>query len=123
MTTALALLPSESNGDNRTKTSANLGSSTFPFNQDTISQNPWGPQQDIIDSLIDACMSPLSRVRDDLIRLYFIHVHPVCPVIDEYNFTTLYRLATTDEELLSYVDLPLLQAMLFTALAVSLASS
>lgn len=119
MTSALALLSSETDNEVRTKDNANLETSAFPFNQDTISQNPWGPQQDIIDSLTKACMSPLSQIRDDLIKLYFIHVHPVCPVVDEYNFTILYRHARSDEELLTYIELPLLQAMLFTALAVS----
>ncbi|KIW32896.1 uncharacterized protein PV07_04409 [Cladophialophora immunda] len=117
MTTALSLLPPELDGEGGTMSDTSLETSTFPFNQDTISQNHWGPQQDTIDLLIDACMAPLARIRDDLIRLYFHHVHPVCPVVDEYSFTTLYGLAKTDGELLSYIELPLLQAMLFTALA------
>lgn len=117
MTTALSLLPPKLDGDIRTLSDTGLGTLTFPFNQDTISQNPWGPQQNTIDSLIDACMTPLARIRDDLIRLYFVHVHPVCPVVDEYTFSIVYNLAKNDEELLTYVELPLLQAMLFTALA------
>ena len=121
MTTALSLLPPEPDSDVRSLSETNLGTLTFPFNQDTISQNRWGPQQETINSLMNACMTPLAQIRHDLIKLYFIHVHPVCPVVDEYNFTTLYRLAKNDKELLDYIELPLLQAMLFTGLAVSLA--
>lgn len=120
MTTALSLLPPELYRDIRSPSDLSLGASAFPFNQDIISQNRWGPQQHTINSLVDASLAPLARIRDDLVMLYFVHVHPVCPVVDEYTFTTLYRLARSDAELLTYVELPLLQAMMFTALAVSL---
>ncbi|KAI1625144.1 hypothetical protein EDD37DRAFT_379064 [Exophiala viscosa] len=117
MTTALSLIPPELDSDIHSLSETSLGTLTFPFNHDTISQNPWGPQQHTVDALIDACMSPLARIRDDLVKLYFVHVHPVCPVVDEYTFTTLYRFAKNDVDLLTYVELPLLQAMMFTALA------
>ena len=115
MTTALSLLdPYQKDAEFE----MNKLTVQYPFNQDSISKDRWGAPPVNVDSLREACMAPLRKIRDDLVKLYFIHVHPVCPVVDEYVFASAYKAAKTEEELLRYIELPLLQAMMFTALAV-----
>jgi len=59
-------------------------------------------------------------LRDELILLYFRHIHPLCPFIDEYRFSEDYYSADSDEELLEKIDVCLFQAMMFTAFTVSI---
>ncbi|KIX06613.1 uncharacterized protein Z518_04589 [Rhinocladiella mackenziei CBS 650.93] len=56
-------------------------------------------------------------VRDDLVVLYFRNVHPLCPVIDEYEFASWYSNCTSDEELFGHCEIVLFQAMMFMAFA------
>jgi hypothetical protein len=71
-------------------------------------------------SVEEASVLPPKVLRDELVLLYFRHIHLLCPFIDEYKFSELYYMAETDEELLEHVDLCLFQAMMFAAFTVSL---
>lgn len=56
-------------------------------------------------------------LRDNLIQLYFRHVHPLCPVVDPHHFDQLYRSskipATQNQS-----SNALFQAMVFAAIQV-----
>jgi hypothetical protein len=71
-------------------------------------------------SVEEASVLPPKMLRDELVLLYFRHIHLLCPFIDEYKFSEIYYMAETDEELLDHVDLCLFQAMMFAAFTVSL---
>jgi hypothetical protein len=71
-------------------------------------------------SVEEASLLPPKMLRDELVLLYFRHIHPLCPFIDEYKFSEIYYTAESDEELLQNVDLCLFQAMMFAAFTVSL---
>jgi hypothetical protein len=57
---------------------------------------------------------PSSPVLDDLIRRYFLWVHPCLPLLDEGEFLQAYRRYRSEK-----ISLFLLQAMLFASCAVS----
>ena len=63
---------------------------------------------------------PPRPLRDELVALYFRHIHPLCPVVDEYEFTELYYSNLNEKEPIKRADLPLFQAMMFAASLVRL---
>ena len=71
-------------------------------------------------SVEEASILPPKMLRDELVLLYFRHIHLLCPFIDEYKFSEIYYMAETEEELLEHVDLCLFQAMMFAAFTVNL---
>jgi hypothetical protein len=66
----------------------------------------------------EACRIPHKAVRDDLVKLYFLHFHSFCPVVDEYDFMQAYDKIEDDEQLGKSIELPLFQAMMFVAFGV-----
>lgn len=70
-------------------------------------------------SIDDACQIPEKKLRDELVKLYFEHFHPFCPVVDEYDFMETYNEIEDDEQLKDRVELTLFQAMIKVAFGVS----
>jgi hypothetical protein len=70
-------------------------------------------------SMEDACSIPPKPLRDELVRLYFVHFHPFCPVVNELEFMDIYDSIEDDELFKRSVDLTLFQAMMFVAIGVS----
>ena len=70
-------------------------------------------------SIDDACQLPEKKLRDELVKLYFTHFHPLCPVVDEVEFMEIYRDTEDDEQLKQRFPLPLFQAMMNVAFGVS----
>ena len=71
-------------------------------------------------SIDEACQPPEKSLRDELVKLYFIHFHPFCPIIDEVEFMEIYRDIEDDEEQFKQrVSVPLFQAMMNVAFGVS----
>jgi hypothetical protein len=54
--------------------------------------------------------------------LYFIHVHATLPIIDEHAFMLIYNRFNREEDT-KYLDLVLLQAVMFSGFAVSISTS
>jgi hypothetical protein len=105
MSTAIALSQTLKNGKR---------SHEIAFGDDDRSQHI--PRHISID---EACQIPEKNLRDELVKLYFIHFHPFCPVIDEIEFMEIYNDIEDDEELQKRVPLPLFQAMMNVAFGVS----
>lgn len=57
-------------------------------------------------------------LQDELTVLYFRHVHPLCPVVDEYHFMGLYSQSSSVDALYESFNPMLYQAMLFMAFSV-----
>jgi hypothetical protein len=74
------------------------------------------PQQISIDK---ACQLPEKDLRDELVKLYFTHFHPLCPVIDEVEFMETYNDVEDDEQFPRRISLTLFQAMMNVAFGVS----
>jgi len=62
-----------------------------------------------------ACTLPPKSLRDELVVVYFRHIHPLCPVVDEFEFTERYYASANEQQPIQHTDLPLFQAMLFAA--------
>lgn len=58
------------------------------------------------------------QLRDELVVLYFDHVHPLCPVIDEQNFWWHF-IALSEDEFFELFPAIMFNAMLFAAFGVS----
>ena len=66
---------------------------------------------------------PARSVLDEIVREYFLHVHPVLPVVDERTFWTMYDDSMMDLDRPGKLSLFVFQSMLFAAAAtVSLAA-
>lgn len=63
---------------------------------------------------------PMRPVLDDFVEQYFLHVHPMVPIIDEGTFWDMYaqNLTDTAERSLDIISLVLFQAMLFSSCTV-----
>jgi hypothetical protein len=68
-------------------------------------------------------LASIRDIRDDLVHLYFIHVHAILPIIDEHAFMFIYNQFNKEEDLTKYLDLVLLQAIMFSGFAVSISTS
>jgi hypothetical protein len=66
-----------------------------------------------------ASQLPEKHLRDELVKLYFTHFHPLCPVIDEVEFMEMYNDIENDNELKKRIPLTLFQAMMHVAFGVS----
>lgn len=62
---------------------------------------------------------PEKPFRDLLVRLYFVHVHPLCPVFDEHEFCAAYDATEDGLSALQVVTLLEFQSMLFAGALVS----
>lgn len=62
---------------------------------------------------------PEKELRDELVKLYFTHFHPLCPVIDEVEFMAIYKDIRENNQLKDRIPLPLFQAMMNVAFGVS----
>ncbi|KFZ06322.1 hypothetical protein V501_07524 [Pseudogymnoascus sp. VKM F-4519 (FW-2642)] len=64
-----------------------------------------------------ACQIPEQTLRDHLVTAYFKHVHPLCPVVDEFDFYLMYSNALTFATRVQEPEiLPLFQAIMFAAM-------
>lgn len=57
-------------------------------------------------------------LRDELIKIYFENVHPLCPIIDEQNFCWHYY-SLTETQFIGLFPSIMFNAMIFAAFAVS----
>jgi hypothetical protein len=67
---------------------------------------------------VKSCLLPLRRVQHELITLYFHHVHPMFPVVDEYHITELHRKYYGQEELMDPSDFIVYHAVMVVGFAV-----
>lgn len=51
-----------------------------------------------------SCMLPIRNVQNDLVALYFNHIHPMFPVVDEHHFFILHQEHRGHEELMDAAD-------------------
>jgi hypothetical protein len=68
--------------------------------------------------LVAKCLLPFIPIQDELIRLFFIHIHPMFPIMDEYSFVEIYEKHSTNSELMAPEHFLLLLAISFVAFAV-----
>ncbi|KAL2430662.1 hypothetical protein ABEF95_012376 [Exophiala dermatitidis] len=85
--------------------------------------NQRGPSEPpILTDVPPALIQELGRIlpralRDEVVVLYFRHVHPLCPIVDEFEFARIYRECEREEDLFSRFDVMLFLAMMFVAFA------
>ena len=68
---------------------------------------------------IKACLLPIRKVQHELVTLYFHHIHPMFPVVDEYHFTEIHRKYRGQEELMHPSDFIVYHAIMVAGFAVS----
>jgi hypothetical protein len=70
------------------------------------------------DEFMAECLLPLRRIQDDLLMLFFTHIHPMFPILNECRFMSTYHQYKCSNELMEPDDLILLLAISFAAFAV-----
>jgi hypothetical protein len=71
-------------------------------------------ERDLARAISDDNIPP-RPLRDELVYLYFKHVHPLCPIFDEFEFHAKYYLEGEELSFLQCVSLLEFQAMMFCA--------
>jgi hypothetical protein len=69
---------------------------------------------------VKSCLLPIRRVQNALVSLYFHHIHPMFPVVDEYHITELHRKYRGKEELMDPSDFTVYHAIMVAGFAVCL---
>lgn len=64
------------------------------------------------------CLLPFSPIQDKLLILFFKHVHPMFPIMDEFSFMEIYEKHRTSNDLIAPEHFLLLLAISFVAFAV-----
>lgn len=67
---------------------------------------------------VKACLLPIRRVQHALVSLYFHHIHPMFPVVDEYRMTELHQKFRGQEELMDPSDFTVYHAIMVAGFAV-----
>lgn len=67
---------------------------------------------------VKSCLLPIRRVQNALVALYFHHIHPMFPVVDEYHITELHRKYRGKEELMDPSDFTVYHAIMVAGFAV-----
>jgi hypothetical protein len=67
---------------------------------------------------VKACLLPIRRVQHALVTLYFHHIHPMFPVVDEYRMTELHQTYRGQEELMDPSDFTVYHAIMVAGFAV-----
>jgi len=70
------------------------------------------------ENLVVGCLSLLISIQDELLILFFTHVHAIFPIVNEYEFTKKYHTWKHNNQLMASEDFILLLAVLFSAFAV-----
>lgn len=91
-----------------------LGSGSEAFSEDAI-LSLVASVHNTLDSFSqdDLFGLPPKAFRDELVVLFFKHVHPLCPVFDEVEFHTAYFRKGTDLAFLQSISLVEFQALIF----------
>jgi hypothetical protein len=87
-----------------------------PDTDEQLIRGPGSGFSDIGDEIFDI---PPKHFRDELVCLYFKHIHPLCPVFDEVEFHTTYYAKGGDLAFLQSLSLVEFQALLFAGALVS----
>jgi hypothetical protein len=66
---------------------------------------------------VKACLLPIRRVQHALVSLYFHHIHPMFPVVDEYRMTELHQKYRGQEELMDPSDFTVYHAIMVAGFA------
>lgn len=119
MTSALSLLK-ELNDNGKRGLDSSFYSNNMPayHPRSTGSIAATAPASQIM-SIAEASEILPNPLRDELMKTYFLHVHPLCPIVDEFAWFEYYDNLVSEEELRKHNNLLMFQAIMFAALAVS----
>ena len=70
--------------------------------------------------IVQATLLPLRKVQTELVTLYFQHVHPMFPIVDEYKITEAHRKYRGREECMDVGEFAVYQGVLCAGFAVSI---
>lgn len=67
---------------------------------------------------VNVCLRPLRKVQDELISLYFRHIHPTFPVVDEHQFTVMHHKYKQHEQYMERSQFLIYHAILTVGISV-----
>ncbi|KAI0169137.1 fungal-specific transcription factor domain-containing protein [Hypoxylon sp. FL1284] len=100
-------------GDQRIAINADITYSYYPFLRISNIQNIMPQDVNYLES--QGCLRvPTRAILDEFVQQYFLHIHPIMPVINEGDFWDMYCGETPDEST-DKISLVFLQALLFSS--------
>ncbi len=70
--------------------------------------------------IVKSTLLPIRKVQHELITLYFQHIHPMFPIVDEYRVSELHRKYRGHEELMTPSEFAVYHGVMVAGFAVSL---
>jgi hypothetical protein len=117
MTSALALFHELNNNGKRPNTTMVADATTPAYRPRSVGNLSAAALDSCTMTFDEACSIVQNPLRDELIKTYFLHVHPLCPIIDEFDWFEFYD-DIEEIELKKHPNLLLFQVMMFAASAV-----
>lgn len=120
MSSALALLDGLNSNGKRLLEALSDNSTASTYHGQSSRTSPNAVPSARMFTQDEPCEVLPTPLRDYLTKIYFLHVHPLCPIVDEFDWYEYYDNLKDEDELKMHDNLILFQAMMFAALAVSL---
>lgn len=73
--------------------------------------------------IVKATLLPIRKVQHELVSLYFQHIHPMFPIVDEYRISELHRKYRGHEELMSPSEFAVYHGVMVAGFAVRILDS
>lgn len=106
-------------GEQSTRFGADITYIYYPF----IEVNNFSaiPPQDVNYLDLQGCLRvPIKTILDEFVKQFFLHVHPIMPLLNEGDFWEMYASQSQGTDVSTRISLLMVQAMLFSVCGVSL---
>jgi hypothetical protein len=106
-------------GEQSTRFGADITYTYYPF----IEMNNLSaiPPQDVNYLELQGCLRvPIRTIMDEFVKQFFMHVHPIMPLLNEGDFWEMYSSQSQGTHVSTRLSLLMVQAMMFSVCGVSL---
>lgn len=106
------------NGEQSTRFGADVTYTYYPFIE--VNNLSAIPPQDVNYLDLQGCLRvPTKTVLDEFVKQFFLHVHPIMPLLNEGEFWEMYASQSQGTHVSTRISLLMLHAMLFSVCGVS----
>jgi hypothetical protein len=106
-------------GEQSTRFGADITYTYYPFIE--VNNLSAIPPQDVNYLELQGCLRvPIKTILDEFVKQFFMHVHPIMPLLNEGDFWEMYASQSQGTHVSTRLSLLTLQAMMFSVCGVSL---
>lgn len=108
-------------GEQSTRFGADITYTYYPFIE--VNNLSAIPPQDVNYLELQGCLRvPIRTILDEFVKQFFLHVHPIMPLLNEGDFWEMYASQSQGTHVSTRLSLLMVQAMMFSVCGVSLKS-